>query len=124
MAEEAMPVIGFRDRVPRPVGEFGVYENDACPAITRICVTPHIPVTARVDARAARLLEPRMLIGGVVQHHFDDHPDAALVGSFQKCFEVVQRAVTGMNRSVIGDVVSIVPQGRREKRHQPDGSDA
>ena len=124
MAEEAMPVIFFRDRVPCPVGEFGVYKNNAGTAIASVGLAPHIPVAARVDTRTARLLEPGMLIRGVIQHHFDDHPDTTLVGSFQKCLEVVQRAVTGMDRSVIRDVVPVIPQRGREERHQPDDSNA
>src|SRR5882724_12041765 len=107
MAEDAVAVIFLRDRVPCPVGEFGVHENNAGTPITSIGFAPYVPVAAWVNARTARLLKPRVLIRGVVQHHFDDHPDAALVGSFQKYFEVVQRAVTGMDGAVIGDVVAV-----------------
>ena len=39
-------------------------------------------------------------------------------------FEVVERAVVGMDRTVVGDVVAVVAQRRREERHQPDGVDA
>ena len=65
-----------------------------------------------------------MLIGGVVEHHFDDHPYAALVGSLEKRLEVLESAVTRMDRTIIGDVVAVVAQRRREKRHQPDSIDA
>ena len=46
------------------------------------------------------------------------------MGNFQKGLEVVECSVAGMNRAVVGDVVSVIAQGRREKRHQPDGSNA
>src|SRR5882672_11000496 len=42
----------------------------------------------------------------------------------KKRLEIFQRSVVRMNRSVIGNVVTIVPQRRREKRHQPYCIDA
>src|SRR5689334_16746452 len=38
--------------------------------------------------------------------------------------EIPKRAVGGMDFRVIGNVVSVVPPGRRKERQQPDGSDA
>ncbi len=64
-----------------------------------------------------------MLIGGVVQHHLNDHSYPTLVSSAEKVLEVVECAVTGMHRSVIGDVVSIIAKRRRKKRHQPQRVD-
>ena len=51
MAEEAMPVIGFGNRVPRPVGHFGIQKNDSGAAVAIVCVAPHIPVAERVIRR-------------------------------------------------------------------------
>ena len=65
-----------------------------------------------------------MLVRGVVQHHFDDDADSALVRGVQETLEIVQGAVAGMDRGVVGDVVAVVAQRRREKGHQPDGVDA
>ena len=65
-----------------------------------------------------------MLIGGVVEHQFDDYADAAVMRDGKKLLEIVQRPVAGMNGRVIGDVVTVIAQGRREKRHQPNRIDA
>ena len=51
-----------------------------------------------------------MLIRGVVQHHFNDDAQAAIVRRGQKSFEVLERAVTGMNGGVVRDVVAIIAQ--------------
>src|ERR1039457_5375651 len=80
VTEEAMPIVGFRNRVPRPVGLFRVEKNDAGPLVPGVGIAPDVPVAARVVARTSRLLKPRMLIGCVVQHHFDDDPDSSIVG--------------------------------------------
>ena len=103
---------------------FGIEKNDAGAAVLGIGVAPHVPVAARIIPRTARLLKPRMLIGGVIQHHLDDHPDAALVRRVQKSLEIFQSAVDGVDGGVIGNVVAVVAQRRGKKRHQPDGVDA
>src|SRR5690349_6188145 len=64
-----------------------------------------------------------MLVRGMVQHHFNDDANAALVGRIEKSLEVVEGSVGGIDGTVIGDVVSVIAQGRREKRHEPDGID-
>ena len=62
-----------------------------------IGVAPHIPVAARIVARASRLLEPGMLVGGMVQHHFDDYADSALMCYLKKVLEVIKNAIIGMD---------------------------
>ena len=47
-----------------------------------------------------------------------------LVRRRQERLEVLQCAVTRMNRSVIRDVVTVVAQRRRIKGQQPDGGDS
>ena len=49
--------------------------------------------------RAPRLLKPRMLIGGVVQHHLDDDSDVAVVGSTEVFRKSSTRAVAGRTES-------------------------
>ena len=51
-------------------------------------IKPHIPVALGVITAGTGFDEPWMLVGGVVEHHVKDHPDAALVGSVQKMFEI------------------------------------
>src|SRR5579864_8159481 len=99
MAEESVPVVLLRNRVPRPVGKFGIEENDPCPFVLRVRVAPHIPVTLGIIPRTARLLEPRVLVRSMVQYHLHNDSDSALVGSFKEKLEIVQRAVFRMYRA-------------------------
>ena len=123
VAEETVPVVCLGNRVPGPVGEFGIHENDAHALILGVGVAPDIPIAARDCPATSRFLKPGMLVGGVVQNHFDDHADAALVGGLEKELEVVEIAVAGMDGGVVGDVVAVIAQRRRKERHQPDGVD-
>src|SRR5437899_12974671 len=61
-----------------------------------------------------------MLVRRMVQHHFDNHPDTALVGGIKKRLEMFQRPEAGVDGTVICDVVAIIAQRRWEKRHEPD----
>ena len=65
-----------------------------------------------------------MLVGGVIEDHFDDYPYAALMCGLEKTLEVFEIAVTGVDRIVVSDVVPVVAQRRGKERHQPDGIDA
>src|SRR5215469_9535948 len=123
MAEEAMPVVLLRNRVPRPVGKFRIEKDDPGAFVPGIDIAPHVPVAPRIVARTARFLKPRMLIRGMVQHHLDDDTNAPFVRGVQECFEIVERSVDWVYRAVIGDIVPIVPQGRGKERHQPETVD-
>jgi hypothetical protein len=65
-----------------------------------------------------------MLIGGVIHDQLGDDAQPEGVCVVEKAAEVVERAVVGMHAEVIGDVVSVVAQGRRVEREQPQGGDA
>ena len=65
-----------------------------------------------------------MLVGGVVDHEVDDHPDAALAGGADELDEVAQRAEPRVDAVVVGDVVAVVAIGGRVERHQPEAGDA
>ena len=67
MAEEAVPVIGFRNRVPGPIRHFRVEKNDAGVLVTVVGVAPDVPIALGIVAGTARLLKPRVLIGGVIE---------------------------------------------------------
>ena len=115
MAEETVPVVGFGNRVPSPVGHFGIDKDDPSPLVPRVGVAPDIPVAAGIVSRTSRLLKPRMLIRGMIQNHLNDHSDAAFVSGVKKLLEVFERPVTGMNRAVISNVIAVVAQRRREE---------
>ena len=59
-----------------------------------------------------------MIPGAVVDHEVDDDGDAALVRGRHERLEVVGRAVVGLDRSIVGDVVAVIA-GRLGDRHQP-----
>ena len=77
MAEEPVPVVRLRDRIPGPVRELGVDEDDADAAIAIVGVAPDVPIAARVVRGAARFLKPGVLIRRVVQHELDDDAQPA-----------------------------------------------
>src|SRR5690242_5475307 len=59
----------------------------------------------------------------MVQHHFDDDADTPLVRGVQECLEVIEGPVCGIYGTIVGNIVTIVAQRGRKKRHEPDGID-
>ena len=123
VTEEAVPIEGFRNRVPGPVGRLSIKKDDAGARVAAVGITPDVPIAARIVLRTSRLLKPGMLIRGVIQDHFDDDPDAPLVGRVEKLPEILQCSVAGMDGVVIGDVVAVVAQRRGEEGHEPNRVD-
>ena len=125
MVVEAVPVVGVGFLVERPVRAFEVLEDDAHFAIAIGRVAPDV-IVARGAARrsAARALEPRVLVAGVVAHELGDDAQAAGVGLADERLDVTQRAVIGVDAGVVGDVVPVVATRRRVERQQPDRGDA
>ena len=58
--------------------------------------------------RVARLLEPCVLVGRVVDDEVHDHLDAAGVGLLEQLVHVFHRAEERVYRLVVGDVVAVV----------------
>ncbi len=120
-----MPVIGLGDRVPGPVGLFGVSKNDARVFIFFVGVAPHVIVALRRSGSGEpSALEPGVLIGGVVDDQFDHYLQTAVVSGVKKGLKIFQRAIAGMHGEIVGDVVAVVAQRRSKKRQQPDAGDA
>src|SRR5271169_383861 len=106
MRIKAMPVVRFGDRIPGPVGGFEVLEDDARVAILFRGVAPHVEIAPAAAGRgAAGLLEPRMLIGSMIEDDFSEDANASAMRPFQESLEIAQIAVGRMNFLVIGDVV-------------------
>ncbi len=125
MREEAVPVVGLGHRVPGPVGHLGVAEDDPRALVLLVAVAPDVVVAkARARARAPGPLEPRVLVGRVVDHQLGDHLQPAPVRLADEEAEVADRAVRRVDVHVVGDVVAVVAQRRRIERQQPDGGDA
>ncbi len=122
---EAVPVVLLGDRVPRPVGRLEVLEDDPRLAVALRVVAPHVEVApAAAGGRAARALEPGVLVGGVVEHQLGDHAQAAVVRHPDEAGDVAHRPEVRVDGPVVGDVVAVVALRRRIERLQPDGRHA
>ncbi|MCY1545185.1 hypothetical protein D9M68_811140 [compost metagenome] len=80
VAEEPVPEELPPDGVEGPVGFFGVHKNDAGILVLLVGIAPDVEVAERSVRVLAGLLEPRVLVRGVVQRQVDDHADAAGMG--------------------------------------------
>jgi len=65
-----------------------------------------------------------MLVGGVVDHQFGDHLDAAAMRLAHELAKFAHAAVGAVDVAVIGDVVAVVAERRRIERQEPDRGDA
>ncbi len=108
--EEALPVGRLRPRRP------GAH------ALTSRA--PPVPVPSGVVGRAAGLHEPRVLVGGVVDHQVHDEPDAACVETGDQLVQLLQRAEGRVDVAVVADVVAVVVLRRGVQRGQPEHVDA
>ena len=129
-----MPIVSFCDRVPRPVRCLEIFKDD--PRILEFFwrVAPYIKVfVAGIDDPggpsfrsygSARLLEPRILIGCVIDHEFGDDAQIPLMRRIKKCAKIIERAEVRIDVEIIRDVVPVVAERRRIKRQKPDGGNA
>ncbi len=89
-----MPVIGLRDVVPGPVGDFEILENNPRVGVLLSRIAPNVKVALpRAGLGSPRTLKPRVLIRSVIEHQFGDHAQAAPVGLAEKDSKVLDRAV-------------------------------
>jgi hypothetical protein len=100
-----------------------VGEDDALGRVGGLLVGPDVPVALGRVAAAARLHEPRVLVGGVVDHQVRDHAHAAVVGRADQFDDVAERAQPRVDAVEVGDVVAVVLVRRRVEGHQPDARD-
>ena len=108
---EAVPVVGARDLVPRPVGDLEVLEDDARVLVALVGAAPDIEVA--IDAarpRAARALEPGVLVGRVVADQLGDDADAAAMRFLDELMHVAEVAEHRVDARVVGDVVAVVAE--------------
>src|SRR3954464_15901433 len=101
-----MPVVPTGDRIERPVRLFRVGEDD--PGLRKLLVgiTPDVELAlGRSGWRVPCALEPRMLIGRVVDHQLDQNLDATTMRRPHESFEVAERSITRVDAFVVGDVV-------------------
>jgi hypothetical protein len=63
--------------------------------------------------------ETRDAVRRVIHHQIYDHPNAPLLRSVSEFHEIADRAVSGVDAVIVGDVVTVVLTRRRLKGHQP-----
>ena len=121
VVEKPVPVVGFRHRIPSPVGGFGVGENNPHVLVFLVRVAPHVIITIDRTLRCpSGPLKPRVLVGGVVEHQFGNHAQAPAFGFLHEILEILDVAVRRVDGIVVGNVVAIIAQRRRIKWQQPD----
>ena len=122
---EAVPVVLPGDRVPGPVRRLEILEDDAHVRVAIGRVAPHVEVAiGMTDRRAARALEPLVLVGRVVEDELGDDAQASRLGLGHERAELLDVAVGRVHAPIVGGVVAVVLEWRRIERQQPDGRDA
>ena len=122
---EAVPEVLTGHRVPGPVGFLGVEKDDPRAVVFLVVIGPDVEIPGLgALLRMPRLLEPRVLIRGVVDDQLGDHPQSALVRFGDEFLGVGHVAVVAVHPPVIGDVITVIATWRRIERQQPDGVDA
>ncbi|OSY49953.1 hypothetical protein BG846_04419 [Streptomyces fradiae ATCC 10745 = DSM 40063] len=121
--EEPVPVVLLAHRVEGPVGRLGVDEDDPGVLVLLVVVGPDVVVAVGAVRVGAGLLEPRVLVAGVVHHEVDDHPHAALVRGVHELDEVRQVTEVRQHRRVVGHVVTAVAERGLEEGRQPEAVD-
>src|SRR5579883_82471 len=94
MRIEPVPIVSMRQGVPGPVRRLEIAENDARVAVFLRAVAPDIkipPWSAR--GRAARALEPGVLLRGVIDHELGYYSQISLMGRIEEIAEILKRAV-------------------------------
>src|SRR4051794_34809480 len=91
------------------------------PAV-RAGLLPNVPVGLGIVAGRAAFLEPGVLVGRVVRNEIENEPDVGIVQGIPEAFEVVHRAITGINGAEVRDVVTEILIGTLIDWRQPNGA--
>ena len=119
MLVELVQVVLPRLLVVLPQAGLLIREDDALVRVRRRLVPPDVPAPVRRLPRRPRTPEPRVLVGGVVDHQVGDHPDATVPGERDQLHHVAVRTQPRIDPVEVGDVVPVVAVRRRIERHQP-----
>ena len=108
LLREQVQVVLIGARIERP----GWAAEGAAPTVRRAAVSlglaPPVPVPLWTGQRRLRLLEPGVLVAGVVHHEVHHDFQAALVGLGQQQVELRQVAEDRFDVLVVADVVTVV----------------
>ena len=98
-------------------------EHDLVLRLGRRLVGPDVAVTERrVAGRCGPTRNHGCSIRRVVDDEVDDDPQAAVLRRADELDEVAERAEPRVDGVEVGDVVAVVPVGRRVERHQPEAA--
>ena len=124
MVEEAVPVVGAGDRVPRPVRDLGVGEDDAR---VPVALDPCRDHTYQSRLGESGLERDSWNHGCSLEVWFMTKSAITRMPSWcawsTKRLEVVDDAVVGVDAEEVRDVVAAVAQRRGVHRQQPDAVD-
>jgi len=119
-----MPVVRLGQRIPRPVRNLEVLEDDSRILIFLRRVAPDIEVpVGAARFRQPRSLKPGMLIGRGVDDQFGDHPQPTRMRFANEDLEIPHRAVRRIDLRVAGDVVTVILERRGIEWQQPERRD-
>jgi len=122
---EQVQVVLARSLVPGPgrAGEEGPPVGGLRPGLAANVpgagVTPDVPVALGIIPRGARLDEPRVFIGGMVDDQVHDEAHAAFVDVREQAVEVRERPKHRVDVVVVGDVVAVVGLRGGVDRREP-----
>src|SRR5262249_40002108 len=95
--------------IPRPVGFFRIGEDDAGALILLVGAAPDVPVAGIAGGLAApRPLEPRMLVGGMIDDQLGDHAKPAALRLDDEAAKILHRPEIGIDAAVIGNVEAVI----------------
>ena len=117
-------VVALRGAVVGPGALLLVREGDTGLVVDRLGLGPAVPVAVRRLRVAACVVEPRVLVGGVVEHQVDEDADAAVGCCPYQLDEVADRAEPRVDAVEVGDVVAVVAARRGVERQQPQAGHA
>ena len=119
VVEVPLPV---RDALPRGPAEHRLPVRRRLGPIGSGALAEDVPLArGRPAAGGESLLEPRVVVRGVVGHDVDDDPDAVGVQPRDELVHVGQGPQARVDVAVVGDVVPAVGERRGVEGAQPDG---
>ena len=121
---EAVVVPGLGHLVEGPRLLLVAGEHHPLGPVRGFVLRPDVPVPVRRLRVRPGGLEPRVLIGGVVDDQVHDHPQASVPGLVQELGEVAEAADVRVDAVEVGDVVAVVAVGCRVDGVEPDAGDA
>jgi hypothetical protein len=113
---EAMEVVALGLIVPAPHAGLRAGKHHALVRVARLRSAPKVEVAVLRPGVAARLLEPRVLVGRVVDDEIDDQTDAMQARLVAERDEVTEIAEPAVDAVEVRDVVAIVTVRRRVER--------